>query len=268
MTLPHDVRCVGTAPSMLSVRSSKYTGTSLTDALKLYAPTQPPRIGELFQIDEEGDLPGRDNGGASTPDTAVQTVPDATAAVLARLRDRNLEDLPWTDAAQGLRDRVAFLRGSEGDHWPDWSTAALAETLEEWLLPYIGLPTGFDRFYRLDLASILRGTLGYPLAGEIDQLAPKEIALPSGRKARVDYADGAPRVAVRVQEMFGSSATPMVGRRPVILELLSPAGRPLQITTDLGGFWAGSWSEVRKEMAGRYPKHDWPQDPANATPKR
>ncbi len=194
--------------------------------------------------------------------------PDATAAVLARLRDRNLEDLPWTDAAQGLRDRVAFLRGSEGDHWPDWSTAALAETLEEWLLPYIGLPTGFDRFYRLDLASILRGTLGYPLAGEIDQLAPKEIALPSGRKARVDYADGAPRVAVRVQEMFGSSATPMVGRRPVILELLSPTGRPLQITTDLGGFWAGSWSEVRKEMAGRYPKHDWPQDPANATPMR
>jgi len=194
--------------------------------------------------------------------------PEATAAVVGRLIERKLEDLPWTGAARGLRERVGFLRTVEGDRWPDWSTPALIDSIDEWLVPYLGLPTGFDRLFRLDLTSLLRGRLGHPLVGEIDRLAPKEITLPSGRIIRIDYSTEAPRIAVRVQEMFGTSATPMIGNRPVVLELLSPAGRPIQITTDLGGFWAGSWAEVRKEMAGRYPKHDWPMDPAKATPSR
>jgi len=193
--------------------------------------------------------------------------PGATAAVVARLRERRLDDLPWTDAALGLLQRVAFLREAEGHKWPDWSRRALSETVEDWLVPYLGLPTGFDRFYRLDLTSILRGRLGHPLIGEIDRVAPKEIRLPSGRKVRVDYSGDSPKVAVRVQEMYGTDVTPVVAGQPVVLELLSPAGRPLQITSDLGGFWAGSWSEVRKEMAGRYPKHDWPDNPATAKPK-
>ncbi|MDF1597008.1 MAG: ATP-dependent helicase HrpB [Acidimicrobiia bacterium] len=192
--------------------------------------------------------------------------PEATAAVISRLQQRKLEDLPWTDAARSIRDRVAFLRNTVGSRWPDWSTPALVESLEDWLLPSLGLPTGFDRFDRLDLASVLRGRLGYPLAGELERLAPKEITVPSGRSVRVDYSRDWPTVAVRVQEMYGTTTTPTVGGQPVVLQLLSPARRPLQITRDLGGFWTGSWSDVRKEMAGRYPKHDWPDDPATATP--
>jgi ATP-dependent helicase HrpB len=192
--------------------------------------------------------------------------PEATAAVISRLQQRKLEDLPWTDAARAIRDRVAFLRTTVGSQWPDWSTPTLVESLEDWLLPSLGLPTGFDRFDGLHLASVLRGRLGHRLAGDLERLAPKEITVPSGRSVRVDYSGDWPTVAVRVQEMYGTTITPMVGGRPVVLQLLSPARRPLQITRDLGGFWAGSWSEVRKEMAGRYPKHDWPADPATAKP--
>ena len=198
----------------------------------------------------------------------AQPGPDATAAVVARLLDRRLADLPWTDAARSLRDRVAFLRASVGEEWPDWSTPALVATVEEWLVPYLGLPTGFDRFYRLDLASILRGSLGHVLPAKIDVLAPKDVQVPSGRRIRLDYSEGTPSIAVKVQEMYGTDATPEVGGQPIVLTLLSPANRPVQVTQDLGGFWQGSWSEVRKEMAGRYPKHDWPVDPASAKPRK
>ncbi|MFW2339942.1 MAG: ATP-dependent helicase HrpB [Acidimicrobiia bacterium] len=198
----------------------------------------------------------------------AQPGPDATAAVVARLRDRKLADLPWTDAANGLRDRVAFLRASRNEEWPDWSTPALVASVEEWLVPYLGLPTGFDRFYRLDLASILRGSLGHALAAKLDALAPKEIQVPSGRRIRLDYSEGTPSISVKVQEMYGTDATPEVAGQPIVLHLLSPANRPVQVTQDLGGFWRGSWSEVRKEMAGRYPKHEWPEDPAIAKPRR
>ena len=250
--------------------------------IRLAAPLDADQLAEVYshEVEERIELLWVDErlmerrtvrlGGMVLEEREQRALPgvEATSAVVARLRERKLQDLPWTDAARGLQQRVAFLRSTVGEEWPDWSTKALGESLEDWLVPYLGLPTGFDRLYRLDLASILRGRLGYPLGGEIDRLAPKEIAVPSGRKVRIDYSGELPRVAVRVQELFGMSDTPEVGRRPVVLELLSPAGRPLQVTSDLRGFWAGSWSEVRKEMAGRYPKHDWPEDPANAKPKR
>ena len=97
---------------------------------------------------------------------------------------------------------------------------------------------------------------------------PRTIQVPSGRRIRLDYSEGTPSISVKVQEMYGTDATPEVAGQPIVLHLLSPANRPVQVTRDLGGFWRGSWSEVRKEMAGRYPKHEWPDDPAKAKPRR
>ena len=125
---------------------------------------------------------------------------------------------------------------------------------------------------RLDLRAILRSLVPGPVAGDLDRLAPTAVTVPSGRSVPLAYGQGAPGdppvLAVRVQDLFGSTTTPTVagGRVPVTLSLLSPAGRPVQVTSDLAGFWAGSWQDVRKEMAGRYPKHPWPADPAAAEP--
>ncbi len=209
-------------------------------------------------------------GGMILEETERRPEPGAatTAAVVARLRERDLDDLPWSKAAVDLRRRVMFLRSRFGDPWPNWSTPSLAEALDDWLVPYLRDPTGLDRLERLDLATLLRNHLGYPLAVDVDRLAPKDLDLPGGRRVRIDYSGDVPRVSVRVQQMFGVTSHPQVGGEPVLLELLSPANRPLQITQDLPGFWRGSWADVRREMAGRYPKHDWPERPADAAPNR
>ncbi|MGH9289865.1 MAG: ATP-dependent helicase C-terminal domain-containing protein, partial [Acidimicrobiales bacterium] len=127
----------------------------------------------------------------------------------------------------------------------------------------------------VDLVRALRAMVPAEVAGDLDRLAPTAVAVPSGRRVPLDYGGGGapgdpPVLAIRVQEMFGSRETPTVarGRVPVVLHLLSPAGRPVQVTSDLAGFWAGSWGEVRKQMAGRYPKHDWPDDPAGSVSRR
>ena len=115
---------------------------------------------------------------------------------------------------------------------------------------------------------VLRAQLPYPAGAELDQIAPPQLELPGGRLVPIDYSADAPRASVRVQDLFGVTAHPAAGTTPIVLTLLSPADRPIQVTSDLPGFWAGSWTEVRKEMAGRYPKHHWPADPATAPPKR
>ena len=122
----------------------------------------------------------------------------------------------------------------------------------------------------VDLVGALRGVLGRQRVAQLDQLAPREITLASGRSRAVDYSGERPTISTRVQDLYGQTSGPSVldGTLPVTLELLSPAGRPIQVTADLAGFWGGSWSEVRKDMAGRYPKHDWPLDPATAQPPR
>ncbi|MGD9703879.1 MAG: ATP-dependent helicase HrpB [Acidimicrobiia bacterium] len=194
-----------------------------------------------------------------------------TALLLERVRDAGLRVLPWNDESRSLRARVAFLHRVDGDPWPDWSDAALLASLDEWLAPFLLFATGRADLDRLDLAGVLRAKLDHRLQQSLDSAAPTHITVPSGRRVRLDYeGDGdAPILAVAVQEMFGSTTTPTIGRNtPVVLHLLSPAGRPMQITRDLSGFWTGSWKEVRKEMAGRYPKHAWPVDPAAATPPR
>jgi len=191
-----------------------------------------------------------------------------TTALLDRVRQTNLAVLPWGAAARSLQARVAFLRAVLGEPWPDLSDPALRRTLDEWLAPLLGRATGRADLDRLDLARLLRGMIPYEVAGDLDRLAPPTLTVPSGRAVRLDYGENAPGdppvLAVRVQQMFGATETPTVagGRVPVTLHLLSPADRPVQVTSDLAGFWAGSWHEVRKEMAGRYPKHDWPEHPS------
>jgi ATP-dependent helicase HrpB len=191
----------------------------------------------------------------------------ATTALVDRVRSTGLAALPWTGAARAFQARVGFLRAVLGDPWPDLSDAALRRTLDQWLAPRLASATGRADLDRLDLGRLLRGLVPYEVARGLDRLAPEALEVPSGRRVPLDYTQGdagdAPVLAVRVQDMFGATDTPTVagGRVPVVLHLLSPAGRPVQVTSDLAGFWSGSWHDVRKEMAGRYPKHPWPADP-------
>jgi ATP-dependent helicase HrpB len=193
---------------------------------------------------------------------------ETTNALMARVRASRLEALRWTDDATSLRDRVTFLHRALGDPWPDWSPDRLIDTLDEWLAPYLPGATGRSDLEQLDLAMVLRSQLPWPHGGELDTIAPAVLDLPTGRSVRIDYSGGQPDAFVRVQDLFGLTTHPMAGGVPIRLHLLSPADRPIQITADLPGFWSGSWAEVKKDMAGRYPKHRWPADPANSDPKR
>ncbi|MFM8482346.1 MAG: ATP-dependent helicase C-terminal domain-containing protein, partial [Actinomycetota bacterium] len=159
--------------------------------------------------------------------------------------------------------------------WPAWSDKELVASCGEWLEPFLSGMTSIDEVRQLDMVVILRSMLPWSVGSQLDQLAPSHLETPSGRRSGIDYRqalrDGtAPVVRVRVQDLFGSTTHPTVlnGRVPLVLHLLSPADRPIQITSDLPSFWRGSWNEVRKDMAGRYPKHRWPLDPTTADPKR
>jgi ATP-dependent helicase HrpB len=184
--------------------------------------------------------------------------PATTAALVARVRSTRLEVLTWTPAARSLQARARFAGRAGG--WPDLSDEALLGRLDEWLVPLLGKAVGRADLESIDMATVLRRMLG-PLVTELDRTAPATIAFASGRQVPVDYCGDQPAAAVRVQDAFGTTAHPTVGGAPVVLSLLSPAGRPLQVTSDLPGFWKGSWADVRKDMAGRYPKHPWPVDP-------
>jgi len=189
---------------------------------------------------------------------------EATAALIDRVRTTRLGALPWVDSARAVQRRVQFLRRTLGDGWPDLSDPALLATLDQWLAPL--LTTAVDRadLQALDLARVLRSLLPPARRAELDILAPPQVAIAGGRKFRVDYGPEQPTVSARIQDLFGTTIHPTVagGRVPLAVRLLSPAGRQVQVTSDLPGFWAGSYAAVRKEMAGRYPKHRWPADPA------
>lgn len=202
----------------------------------------------------------------------------ATAALLDRLRTTRLAALSWSDRALALRHRVAFLRRTEcGDapqvdcRWPDWSDAALLSSLDDWLVPFIGNAACLADLQHIDLEMVLAAQFDWDTGQALAELAPPSLTTASGRTVPIDYSADVPTASVRVQDMFGTTVHPTVGGRPGVslaLSLLSPADRPVQITRDLPGFWKGSWAEVRKEMAGRYPKHQWPTDPSVAPPKR
>jgi ATP-dependent helicase HrpB len=191
-------------------------------------------------------------------------------AIVSLLQREGLLRLSFTPEVEQFRARVAFAASQDSDaQWPDLSDAGLLQTLEQWLSPWLDTVTRQDDLTRLDLLSILRNRLDWPQQQLLDQLAPERIPVPSGSSYRIDYSQSPPVLAVKLQEMFGCLDTPRVGHGiPLTLHLLSPAQRPLQVTSDLAAFWAGSYREVKKEMKGRYPKHPWPDDPANAAPTR
>ncbi|WP_432696433.1 ATP-dependent helicase HrpB [Marinobacterium sp. YM272] len=193
--------------------------------------------------------------------------PEARSAALTSLvRKRGLALLPWSDELQLWRQRVAFChRQDPNGDWPDLSDRALLDTLDDWLAPYLDPVSHINHFAKLDLDSILKEQLPWPLPPQLDELAPERIRVPSGARLRIDYSEDPPVLAVKLQEMFGCTRTPTIGFGVALkLHLLSPARRPLQVTQDLEGFWQNSYAEVKKEMKGRYPKHPWPDNPLEA----
>ncbi len=202
------------------------------------------------------------------------------AAVAAAVRDgltsSGLELLTWSAGADRLRRRLALLHRVIGVPWPDVSDAALLADTAGWLDPDLQKVRRNADLGRIDVAAALRRLLPWPAAGRLDQLAPDRLEVPSGSLVRVDYSavdfagDGSPVLAVRVQEMFGAAQAPSIadGRVPVVLHLLSPAGRPTAVTSDLASFWRQGYPQVRAELRSRYPRHSWPADPAGAPPSR
>ncbi len=199
--------------------------------------------------------------------------PDAgrVADVLAReLLRRGVAELPWSDDARLLRQRVAFLRTVDAA-WPDLSDQALTAAADAWLAPLLTGVRKLGELRHLDLAAALRGMLTWEQRAALETLAPTHVVVPTGSRIAVDYSSPeAPALAVRLQEMFGLAETPRVGggRVPLTLRLLSPARRPVQVTRDLAGFWRDGYFDVRKDLRGRYPKHYWPDDPLQAEPTR
>jgi ATP-dependent helicase HrpB len=192
--------------------------------------------------------------------------------VIKAIRASGLDLLSRNDAFCQLQARVMLLQRSyPGDGWPDLSDKALLESLEIWLAPAISGVRTAQQLSAVNCAAALLALLEYRQRQSLDELAPTNLPVPSGSRIRLDYCAGdLPVLAVKLQELFGLAETPTIagGRVAVLLHLLSPAGRPLQVTKDLKGFWDGSYHQVKKEMKGRYPKHPWPDDPWNTAPTR
>ncbi|WP_201318474.1 ATP-dependent helicase HrpB [Paenibacillus sp. EPM92] len=195
---------------------------------------------------------------------------EVVQALLEGVRTEGLDLLTWTKPAKQLRERLAFMhRHARGDGWPDVSDEALLEGLDEWLAPHLYGMKQREDLQRLQPASLLEGMLSWPQRQALEQDAPTHVTVPSGSRIPIDYSDpDAPVLAVRLQEMFGLQHTPRLagGRVPVVLHLLSPAHRPVQVTRDLASFWRDAYFEVKKDLKGRYPKHVWPDDPLAAAP--
>ena len=196
---------------------------------------------------------------------------EGRAAVARALAGEGLATIGWSTAAGALRRRLALLHRELGAPWPDVSEPALLARLDEWLGPELAALAGGASTGGIDLAGPLSRLLPWPEAARLGELAPEQLAVPSGSRIRIDYPDagdttGRPVVAVKLQECFGWAETPRLadGRVPVLFHLLSPARRPLAVTDDLASFWSGPYAQVRAEMRGRYPKHPWPEDPWTA----
>jgi len=182
-----------------------------------------------------------------------------------------IDRLPWTSALKQWRDRVMFLRHSESGEWPDLSDTALAGSAGQWLVPALTGRIALAGLAPDEFAAALGELLPWPLRRRVDAEAPIYFEAPTGTRVPIDYAsEGGPKIAIRVQELFGLDRHPAIagGKVPLAIELLSPAHRPVQTTRDLPGFWRGSYAAVRAEMRGRYPKHPWPDDPLAAAPTR
>lgn len=229
---------------------------SWDDKVQAVRATRQRRLGSLILSEQ----------GLSNPNPLL-----ISASLLQGIRRAGLNRLAWTPELRQWRARVAFLRRIEGQEsrWPDLCDETLLRTLDDWLGPYISGLTTLDRVMRLDLAQPLHALLSLEQSRQLERLAPTHLTVPSGSNVRLEYeTPDLPILAVRLQEMFGCRDTPRLvdGKVPVMLHLLSPARRPVQITKDLSSFWSHAYQEVRKELRARYPKHHWPEDPLTAPP--
>jgi ATP-dependent helicase HrpB len=205
-----------------------------------------------------------------------QTLPVSPSAETARvladgLVAAGLDRLPWSKPLKQWRDRVMFLRAASPKDWPDLSDSALVETRADWLVPALFDKTSLANFSAGDLSDALMNLLPWDMRARLDREAPTHFEAPTGTSLPIDYeAEQGPTIAVRLQELFGLNVHPSIakGKIPLVLELLSPAHRPVQVTRDLPGFWRGSYAAVRSDLRGRYPRHPWPEDPASAPPTR
>jgi ATP-dependent helicase HrpB len=182
-------------------------------------------------------------------------------AALGKAVALRLESLDWSEAVVNLQGRVAVMRGIEPE-FPDISREALAGSVDEWLAPYLAGMTNIREVRGLDLVEVLRGFIGYENARALDKMLPVALDLPNGT-VRVDYSGAVPVISARAKMFYGLDATPVLagGRVALQIALLSPAGRPIAVTGDLASFWRNGWVDARKDMRGRYPKHDWPEEP-------
>ncbi len=194
--------------------------------------------------------------------------PAAAAALAEGVRQIGIGALPFSKAAEQMRQRVGFLYRTIGEPWPDLSDAALLGSLDSWFTPFQTNARGIDDLSPGTLYDGLASLIAHGLQRELDRLAPTHFTAPTGQNHPIRYDGAEPVLSIRVQELFGLKTHPAIGggKLPLVLELTSPAHRPIQTTRDLPGFWAGSWKDVRADMRGRYPKHPWPEDPAEALP--
>jgi ATP-dependent helicase HrpB len=266
---------------------AELTGAAAASRIVLAAPIALAEIEARFAGKiEDRDTVTFDNGSASLrsrhtrrlgalvlAEQIKQVSPDAeTAKLLAEgIAALGIGKLPWSKPQLQLRNRVSFLRRSEGEEWPDLSDDALARSAAEWLAPFLTAKTVLAQIGADDLSSAIETLLSWNLRKRLDAEAPTHFTAPTGSAVPIDYdAEQGPTVSIRVQELFGLATHPSIagGRVPLVIELLSPAHRPVQVTRDLPGFWRGSYAQVKAEMRGRYPRHPWPDDPLTAPATR
>ncbi len=224
---------------------------------------------------EDGDVVARRVARLGAIELSVRPLKNADAtlvreALLDGLAREGLGLLRWTRDAQGLRERLAFLHRVLGEPWPDVADAALLARASHWLEPELSRARRRADLGRIEAGAALNRLLPWATgeAARLDELAPERIQVPSGSRIRVEYGGEQPVLAVKLQEMFGLDGTPEVAGVPVLVHLLSPAGRPAAVTADLANFWRDGYRAVRAELRGRYPKHPWPEDPTAAQPTR
>jgi len=242
MAAPLDVADL---PATLAAQIKETVETSLEPVTGSVSARRRKRLGAL--VLEEISAP---------PDAA-----DAAAALLQAVRS-DPSHLPWTDAARNLQARLRLMHGLEADTWPAADDESLIASLEDWLAPHLHGLTRLGDLAALDLGVILLDRLDWALKSRLEKELPTHLPLPGGR-AQVDYTEPVPIAAARAQHFYGLAETPKLagGRVPLRLALLSPAGRPIALTADIAGFWRGAWADARRDMRGRYPKHNWPENP-------
>jgi ATP-dependent helicase HrpB len=191
-----------------------------------------------------------------------------TQALMEGVRELGLDQLAFSKEALQLRERIGFLHRTIGDPWPDVSEAALLSRLDDWFAPFQTEARSLSEISAGGLSNGLMSLVPHDLQRDLSRLAPTHFEAPTGQRHPIQYEGEEPALTIRVQELFGLKQHPAIagGRLPLLLELTSPAHRPIQTTRDLPGFWAGSWKDVRAEMRGRYPRHPWPERPEEASP--